>query len=575
MARRGGAIHVVTNRRVGRSGKEYVTHLLRRTYREGGAVRNETVGNISHLPEPLVELIRGYLRGERFRGVEESFAVEASLPHGHVEAALAMSGRLELARLLDRSPSRERQLCVAMLVERVLCPASKLATARGLADSTLATALGVEGADEDDLYVALDWLAERQQAIERRLVRRHLRPGEHALYDVSSSYFEGRSCPLAQLGYSRDRRRGSLQLIYGLVCDRRGRPLAAEPFPGSLHDDQTIPDRLEALRERFGLERLVLVVDRGMVTEANLKAVGDAGYTFITALRAPQVKRLVKQGDLQLSLLDEQGLAEIASVDYPDERLLVCRNPLVGHERARKREALLAATEAELAALERRVEQGTLGGEAQIGLAVGAVWNRHRVKKHFRVEITDDALRVERKQAEIAAEAALDGIYILRTSVPEAQLQAPDVVRSYKQLAQVERAHRTLKGPDLELRPIHHRLEQRVRAHLLLCMLAYYLEWHLRYAWRELLFADEQPPLADDPVAPRRRSPEAERKARRKKTADGEPCHSWPTLLHHLALRCRNTIRLKDTNATFERLTQPTAIQTRALELVHSAELPP
>ena len=575
MARRGGAIHVVTNRRVGSSGREYVTHLLRRTYREGGKVRNETVGNISHLPEPLVELIRRSLRGERFLAVAESFTVEGSLPHGHVEAVLAMARRLELARLLDRAPSPERQLCLAMLVERVLHPASKLATARGLADSTLAAELGAEGADEDDLYRALDWLAERKDAIERRLVRRHLRGGEHALYDVSSSYFEGRSCPLAQLGYSRDRRRGSLQLVYGLLCDRRGRPLAAEPFPGSLHDAQTIPDRLQALRERFGLERLVLIVDRGMVTEANLEAVGEAGYAFITALKAPQLKRLLRQGELQLSLLDEQGLAEIASADYPGERLVVCRNPLVGQERARKREALLAATEEELRKIEHRVEQGTLRGEAEIGLAVGAVWNRYRVKKHFRVEIADDELRVERKEPEIAAEAALDGIYILRTSVPEAELEAPDVVRSYKQLAQVERAHRTLKGPDLELRPIHHRLEERVRAHLFLCSLAYYLEWHLRYVWRELLFADEQPPLAADPVAPRRRSPAAERKARRKRSTSGEPCHSWPTLLRHLALRCRNTIRLAGTEAAFDRLTEPTAVQARALELVQTVELPP
>jgi hypothetical protein len=575
MARRGGAIHVVTNRRVGSTGREYVSHLLRRTYREGGRVRNETVGNISHLPEELVELIRRYLRGERFLAVEESFAVERSLPHGHVEVALRMARRLELARLLERTPSRERALCLAMLVERVLQPASKLATARGLSDSTLASELGVEGADEDDLYRALDWLAERQPAIERRLARRHLRPGEHALYDVSSSYFEGRSCPLAQLGYSRDRRRGSLQLVYGLLCDRRGRPLSPEVFPGGLHDDQTLPERLRALRERFGLRRLVLIVDRGMVTEANLEEIGQAGFAFITALRAPQVKRLVKRGELQLSLFDQQGLAEIASDDYPGERLVVCRNPLVGEERARKREALLAATEQELEAIRRRVEQGTLRGQAEIGLAVGSVWNRYRVRKHFRVEIDEDALRFERKRQEIAAEAALDGIYILRTSVPEAELPAPDVVRSYKQLVQVERAHRTLKGPDLELRPIHHRLDKRVRAHVFLCSLAYYLEWHLRYAWRELLFADEHPPLADDPVAPRRRSPEAERKARRKKTSGGEPCHSWPTLLRHLALRCRNTIRLAGTNASFDRLTEPTEIQARALELVQSGDLPP
>ena len=328
MARRGGAVHVVTTRRHYKD-RVYETHLLRRTYREGGTVRNETVGNLSHLPAETIELVRRSLRGERFLSVDESFAVEQSLPHGHVEAALAMARRLELARLLDRRPSRERQLVLAMLVERVLHPASKLATARGLADSTLASELGVEGADEDDLYLALDWLSQRQQAVERRLTRRHLRAGEHALYDVSSSYFEGRSCPLAQLGYSRDRRRGSLQLVYGLLCDRRGRPLAVEVFPGSLHDNQTVPDRLAALTERFGLKRLVLCVDRGMVTEANLAAIGQAGFAFISALRAPQVKRLAKSGALQLSLLDQLDLAEIKSDDFPGERLVVCRNPLV------------------------------------------------------------------------------------------------------------------------------------------------------------------------------------------------------------------------------------------------------
>ena len=575
MARRGGAIHVVTNRRVGRTGREYVTHLLRRTYREGGKVRNETVGNISHLPAELVELVRRSLRGERFLSVDQSFQVEASLPHGHVEAALEMARRLELARLLDRSPSRERSLCLAMLVARVLHPASKLATARALPDSTLAAELRVERVDEDDLYRALDWLSERQDAIERRLARRHLGAGEHALYDVSSTYFEGRTCPLAELGYSRDGKRGMPQLVYGLLCDRRGRPLSAELFPGGLHDDQTLPERLAALHERFGLARLVLVVDRGMVTEANLEAMRERGFAFITALKAPQVKRLVKQGELQLSLFDELSLAEIESVDYPGERLVVCRNPLVGAERARKRQALLAATEAELSTIQRRVEQGTLEGAAKIGLAVGAVWNRYRVKKHFRVEIADDALRVERKEAEIAAEAALDGIYILRTSLPQKELSAPDVVRSYKQLAQVERAHRTLKGPDLELRPIHHRLEGRVRAHVFLCMLAYYLEWHLRYSWRELLFADEHPPFAENPVQPSRRSPAAGHKARRKRTASGERCHSWPTLLRHLSLRCRNTVRLAGTNAAFEKLTEPTPIQARALELVQSVALPP
>src|SRR5919109_1132592 len=573
MARRGGAIHVLPNRRTGPSGREYVTHLLRRTFREGGKVRNETVGNISHLPEELVALIRRYLSGERFLSLEESFQVEASLPHGAAEAALQMVHRLELARLLDRTPSRERRLCLAMIVARLLRPASKLATARALQESTLLAELELGQVDEDDLYRALDWLEERRGAIERRLCRRHLRAGEHALYDVSSAYFEGRRCPLAQLGYSRDRRRGFPQLVYGLLCDRRGRPLAIELFAGALHDDQTLPERLEALAERYGLRRLVLVIDRGMVTEANLQAIAGRGFALISALRAPQVKRLVREGDLQLSLLDETNLAEIESGDFPGERLLVCRNPLVGQERARKREALLQATEAALSALRQRVEQGTLAGEAAIGLAVGEVWNRHRMRKHFRLEIEDGALRFERKQAEIAAEAALDGIYILRTSVPAVELDAEGVVRSYKQLAQVERAHRQLKGPDLELRPIHHRLEERVRAHALLCMLAYYLEWHLREAWRELLFADEHPPLADDPVAPRKRSAQATRKAQRKQGESGLPCHSWPTLLAHLTLRCRNRIRLAGTQASFERLTEATPLQARALELVRAAEL--
>jgi transposase len=575
MARRGGSIHVVTNRRRGSSGREYVTHLLRRTFREGGKVKNETVGNISHLPDELVELIRRYLRGERFLSAQESFVIERSLPHGHVQAALVLARRLGLARLLDRAASRERDLCLALVVARVLRPASKLATARALADSTLASELGVEGADEDDLYRALDWLLERQEAIQGRLFGRHVRPGEHCLYDVSSSYFEGRTCPLAQLGYSRDRRRGSLQLVYGLACDRLGRPLAIEVYPGALHDDQTLPDRLHALRERYRCERVVLVFDRGMVTDANLRAIGEAGYRFITALRAPQVKRLVTRGQLQLSLFDQQSLAEIASPDFPGERLVVCRNPLVAMERTRKRQALLEATEHELAQLARRVQAGTLRGRAEIGLAVGAVWNRYRVKKHFRVEITDDQLRFQRKQEQIAAEQALDGIYILRTSVPEQELEAPDVVRSYKQLVHVERNHRTLKGPDLELRPIHHRLEQRVRAHAFLCLLADYLEWHLRYSWRELLYADDHPPLAPDPVAPRRRSPQAEHKAQRKRTNGGQPCHSWPTLLTHLSLRCRNTIRLTGTAASFERVSEPTPIQARALELAETAELPP
>jgi len=392
------------------------------------------------------------------------------------------------------------------------------------------------------------------------------------LYDVSSSYFEGHSCSLAQLGYSRDGRRGTLQIIYGLLCDRRGCPVGVEVFEGALHDAKTLPVQIEKLRERFGLASVIVVSDRGMVTKANLELLRSVdGAAWITALRAPQVKKLVQDGALQLSLFDEHNLAEIAADDYPGERLVVCRNPLVAAERARKRDDLLQATERALTEIHGRVEQGTLRGEAAIGLAVGAVLNRWRVRKHLQVEINDASFSFARKQEQIAAEAALDGIYVLRTSVPGSELETPDVVRAYKQLKEVERAFRTLKGP-LELRPIHHRLEERVRAHVFLCMLSHYLAWHLRQAWKPLLFDDEQPPAQPDPVAKARRSAQAEQKARSKRTATGERCHSLTTLLDQLATRTRNTIRLHR-GASFEQLTQPTPTQAHALTLIDNYTL--
>jgi transposase len=567
-----GAIHVVTNRRQGKH-REYVTHLLRRSWREGGKVRNETVGNISHLPEEIVELVRAALKGERFVGFDERFAIQRSLPAGHVEALLLIARRLELARLIDRQASRERALCLAMIVQRVLAPGSKLAMTREFEQSTLASELSVGGACEDELYAALDWLLQRQQRIERALARRHLGEGTLVLYDVSSSYFEGRSCPLAQLGYSRDRKPGTLQIVYGLVCAPDGCPVAVEVFEGSLHDDKTLPAQVDKLKQRFGLSSVIVVSDRGMVTKANLELLSETdGAGWITALKAPQVKRLVKHGDLQLSLFDEHNLAEIASDDYPGERLVVCRNPLVAQDRARKREELLQATERALSEIAHRAERGTLSGEAQIGLAVGAVWNRWRVKKHFELDISDTSLAFRRKRRQIEAEAALDGIYVLRTSAPAELLTTPDVVRVYKQLKEVERGFRTLKGP-LELRPIHHRLEDRVKAHVFLCTLAYYLTWHLRRALKPLLFDDEQPPERPDPVAKASRSKAAERKAQTKRTATGEPCHSFQTLLTELSTRCRNTIRLPTTGATFDQLTEPTTTQARALELIERYEL--
>src|SRR6266496_9082 len=373
--RHSGAMHVVTNT-IRRGDRVYTAHLLRRSYREGGKVRKETLANLSHLPEEVIELIRGALRGQRYLAAGETVMVERSLPAGHVEAALAMARRLELARLVDRQPSRERALCVAMIVQRVIGPGSKLAMSRAFAQSTLGDRLGVADADEDELYDALDWLLARQPRIESALARRHLAGGTLVLYDVSSSYFEGRSCPLAQLGYSRDGRRGTPQIIYGLLCDRRGCPVAVEVFAGSLHDDKTLPAQLEKLRARFGLKTMIVASDRGMVTKANLELLrASEGSAWITALKAPQVKKLVADGALQLSLFDEHNVAEIAADDYPGERLIVCRNPLVATERARKREHLLQATERALAEIRDRVEQGTLEGEAAIGLAVGAIWN--------------------------------------------------------------------------------------------------------------------------------------------------------------------------------------------------------
>ena len=560
-------MHVVTNRR--RKGeREYVSHLLRRSYREDGKVKKQTLANLSHLPDELIELIRACLRGETLVSSAEALRVERSLPAGHVECVLGAAVRLGLTRLLDRFPSRQRDLCLAMICQRVICPGSKLETSRLIGQSTLASELGVEGADEDELYAAMDWLWERQERIEDRLAGRHLAGATLVLYDLSSSYFEGRHCPLAKLGYSRDGRRGTLQITYGLLCDPDGRPVAVEVFEGNTTDGQTVAAQIVKLKQRFGLAAVIVVCDRGMVTKANIQTMGEAeGIGWITALKAPQVKRLVASGDLQLSLLDEANLAEIESDLFPGERLVVCRNPLVGAERSRKRSELLAATESELEAIRQRIGNGTLSGAAAIGLAVGPALGRYRMKKHFQIEISDDRLSFARKQAEIEAEAALDGIYVLRTSAPANTLESADVVRSYKSLARVEQAFRTFKGP-LEIRPIGHRLEQRVRAHIFICTLAYYLTWHLREAWAELIFKDECPPTPADPVAKAKRSAAANTKAASKRTKDGHPCHNFESLIAELGLRTRNTIRLQGSNASFDQLTQPSTLQTRALELI-------
>jgi Transposase DDE domain len=560
-------MHVATiTRRHG--DRVYESHLIRRSVRDGKRVRHETIANVSRLPPAALDALRRALAGQTLVAADEAFEVERSLPHGHVAAVLIALRRLELARLIDRAPSRERQLVVAMIAQRLLEPGSKLACARALSQSTLAEELDVVGADEDELYAALDWLAGRQDQIERRLARRHLGAGELALYDLSSSYFEGRTCPLAALGYSRDGRRGTLQIVYGLLTDRAGKPVAVDVFDGSTHDHQTVPAQLDKLKGRFGLREVVLVADRGMVTRANLDAMRAAdGVLWITALKAPQVKRLARTGAFQPSLFDELNLAEIASDEFPGERLVVCRNPLVAAERARKRDALLAATEAELEPIAARVQRGTLHDAGAIGLAVGEVIKRHRVKKHFALEISDGHLHYQRNSERIAEEAALDGIYVLRTTVAAQRLDAPDVVRAYKQLKEVERDFRVLKGPELEIRPIHHRLEHRVRAHVFLCTLALYVEWHLRQAWRELTFHDEHPPDHADPVAKATRSAAADRKAATKTTSTGQPAHSLRSLLAELKLQTRNTIRVADSPATFTKITTATPLQARALDL--------
>jgi hypothetical protein len=565
-------MHVVTNT-VRRGDREYRSTLLRRSFREDGKVKKETLANLSHLPEEAIELIRGALSGRRYVEAETAFEIERSLPAGHVQAALVMARRLELGRVLDRAPSRARDLCVAMICQRAIAPASKLQTVRALGQSTLAAELGIEGVDEDDLYAALDWLVERQAGIEDRLARRHFSEGELVLYDVSSSYFEGRSCPLAKLGYSRDGRRGTPQIVYGLLCDRPGRPIAVEVFSGQLHDDKTLPSQIAKLTTRFGLARVVVVSDRGMVTKANLEHMRQTdGIGWITALKAPQIKKLARTGALQLSLFDETNLAEItAPEDFPGERLIVCRNPLVAAERTRKRAELLAATERGLAEIADRVERGTLAGADRIGLAAGPAVKRYRMNKHFELAITDTSFAFAPKREQIETEAALDGVYVLRTSVPAQTLLTAEVVRAYKGLEQVERAFGSFKGPDLQIRPIHHHLETRVRAHVLLCMLAYYLTWHLKAAWTPLLFADEQRPVSADPVAKATRSPAAQRKAATKRTSTGQPCHSYHSLLDELATLTRNTIRLPDAPATFDRLTQPTELQARALDLAATA----
>ena len=550
--------------------------LLREGWREGRRVRKRTVANLTGWPAAKVDLLRRVLRDEPLAAPADAFAVERSLPHGHVEVVLEAMRRLGMAALLDRRRSPRRDRALALVAERVLRPASKLATARLLGDSTLAAELGLGAVDEDGLYEAMDWLGERQERIERRLGKRHLAEGGQALYDVSSSYYEGRSCPLARFGHSRDGKRGRPVVVYGLLADAQGRPVAVRAHPGDTADPNTLPGEVERLRGDFGLERVVLVGDRGMLTDARIEDLRrHPGLGWISALRHHAIRKLVEGGAFQPSLFDERGLAEIASDAYPGERLVVCRNPLLAERRRRKREELLAATEAGFERVAKEVGRRTRKplSAADIAEKAARVKARFKVGKHFETDIADGAFSWSRRQADIEREAAVDGFYAVRTDQPAERLSAEDAVRSYKNLARVERAFRCLKTVDLRVRPIHHRVEKRVRAHLFLCVLAYYVEWHLRKALAPLLFQDENLDAAvagRDPVAAATPSAAARCKRARGTTPDGLPLHSFSTLLAHLATRCRNRCRaaaVPDAPA-FDCDTEPTPLQSRALELV-------
>lgn len=578
MPARTGTAHVVTTTRKYKD-QVYRTHLLRRSYREDGVVKNETLGNLSHLPEGLIEIIRRALQGETFVPVGQVFEVTRSCAHGPARAVALAMQRLGFAALVASKASRERDLVCAMVAARIVAPHTKLATTRWWHTTTLAEDYGVAEASEDELYAAMDWLLARQGAIQKKLAGRHLTSGGLVLYDLSSSYFEGTTCPLAKLGYSRDRKRGTLQVNYGLLTDARGCPVAISVHAGNVADSQTVLPEVKRLREEFGIERMVLVGDRGMISSTAIAELREsAGVDWITALKSVSIRALVEAGHLQLGLFDERNLLELSSPDYPGERLVACRNPELAKLRAHKREALLAATEQSLAKIRARVEAKKLVGADTIGLAVGKIINQYKVAKHFELAINARSFTFERKHDSIAAEAAIDGIYIIRTSVPPAQMDAPDCVRHYKALASVERAFRSLKTVDLKIRPIHHRLADRVRAHIFLCMLAYYVEWHMREAWRELMFADtdQQAKATRDPVAPAKRSAAALAKAASHTLDDGTPAHSFATLLGELATIVRNTCRTPNAGPeapTFNVVTTPNPKQQRAFALLQQIQV--
>ena len=580
-------MHVARNRRTytAKSGEQrvYESVLVRRTYRDGTKVRHETLANLSALPADAVSAIEATLKGERLVPAGQAVQITAAAPHGHVAAVHAAAVQLGLPALLGPA-GRPRDLALALIISRVAAPASKLSTLTWWADVTLGADLGITGASTDDIYAAMDWLGHRQDAIEAELARRHLgptaNPSKMALFDLSSSWLEGSQCPLAARGYSRDGKKGKLQIEYGLLTDPAGRPVAVRVFPGNTGDPAAFTAIADVVRTKFGLAQMVMVGDRGMITSARIAALNQAGdgtqqpdpYGWITALRAPAIRKLMADdGPLQLSLFDQQDLAEITSEDFPGERLIACRNPVLAADRARTREDLLAATEKLLAPLLARVRAGRLHGAGEIGVEVGKVITRYKTGKHFTVTITDTTLAVTRKQDQIDAEAMLDGFYVLRTPVPAGELDAAAVVTAYKNLKYVERDFRHIKSDDLDLRPVFHRLEERVKAHVLICMLACYLTWHLRRAWAPLTFTDQDPPQQHNPVTPARRSAAAQAKASYQHDPAGQPYHSFRGLLDHLATLTRNQVRYAGTQVTIAMLAEPTSTQRQAFDLLGAA----
>jgi len=548
-------------------------YLLRESWREGKKIRKRTIANLSSLPDDQIEAIRRVLRGEKLAAIGELFEVTASRIHGDTDAVLAVMRRLGIRELLSARPSFEAELVMGMIAARVVAPHTKLATTRWWRTRTLPQDLSIEHASEQNLYKAMDWLLDHQDLIEKKLAARHLQGGGLALYDLTSSYFEGKTCPLAAMGHNRDGKKNKLQVNYGLLADKRGCPVAVSVYKGNTNDAKTLMPLVEKLRKDFGIERVVLVGDRGMIGQAAVEDLRQiVGLEWITALKSNQIRALVEGGTLQLGLFDEKNLFEITHPDYPDERLVACRNVELGKLRGHKRQALLEATTKDLEKVRTMVKRGDLRGAGKIGVRAGRVVNKYKVAKHFELTIDNDRFDFALREEAIAAEAMLDGIYVVRTSLSKKEMSAPDAVRSYKSLSDVERAFRTLKTIDLEVRPIHHRLADRVRAHIFLCMLAFYVEWHMREAWRSLLFADEdlEAKANRDPVAPAMRSEAAEEKVVTKTLADGSPAHSFRTLLADLSTIVRNTCRTPGApNApTFAVVTTPTPAQQRAMDLL-------